>query len=178
MNVVEDILGCADAARIGDALEPCGNIHRVAEQIAAVSNHNVADCKTDAKQNFALSRHRGVARIVGVLNGDGAARCVDRAGEFGQDGVARGIEHPSPMRLHQAGEFSRSLAKAANGVFFVRADHAAITGDVRRQNDGQLASHVWTGSGHDGSALSHRPDRCVRYTRCPAAGTEPVGTQP
>ena len=122
VDVRENVLGRADAARVGNALEPRGDVHGIAHQIAGVTHHHIANRETDAKDNSPLRGHRRIARIVGTLNSDSAARCIDRAGKFRQDGVAGGVEDPPLMLRDEAGELGRDLAKAAHGIFFVLTD--------------------------------------------------------
>jgi hypothetical protein len=44
----------ADAARFGDAFEPCRKVYTVAEEVPA-AHHYISDMDTDAKLNAAIS---------------------------------------------------------------------------------------------------------------------------
>jgi hypothetical protein len=55
LHLIEGAAGNADATRLGKALEPCGDIHCVAEQIA-ILHHHVADIDADAEPHLTALR--------------------------------------------------------------------------------------------------------------------------
>lgn len=72
----------ADAARLGNALKPSGNIYAVAENVVVIKN-DVTDVNTDAKFDPLILRHTGVLFGNAALDLNCTARSIDGAGEFG-----------------------------------------------------------------------------------------------
>ena len=68
----------ADAAGLGDAFKPRGDIHAVAEDVVVLDD-DVADMDADAQLDALVLRHRRVALDHTALNFHGAARGVDGA---------------------------------------------------------------------------------------------------
>ena len=77
----------ADAARLGNSLQPCRDVDAVAENVA-ILDHHVADIDADAKQHPALLGQRFVGLGERLLDGNGSAHRVDDAREFGKHAVA------------------------------------------------------------------------------------------
>ena len=55
------VLGQTDRARRGDALQPRGDVHPIAHQIAVALLDDIAEVNADPKDDAALQRHAGVA---------------------------------------------------------------------------------------------------------------------
>src|SRR6266853_2065717 len=79
--------GDADAARLGQPFEPCGDVDAIAEEIVAVKDH-VAEIDPDPELDAAVGRIDGVALCHRLLYRDGAAHRVDDAAELDQHAVA------------------------------------------------------------------------------------------
>ena len=96
-NLPIGIVGDADTARLGDALEPRGDVDAVAEDIVVVDD-DVADVDADAKFDPLVLRHVGVLLGHAALDFDRAADGIDGAGEFHQHAVAGGLDDAAAMR--------------------------------------------------------------------------------
>src|SRR5262249_54777585 len=79
--------GDADAARLGQALEPRGEGDAVAENVLLVVDH-VAEVDADAVFDASGLRHAGVTLAHAALNLDRAAHGVDHRGELDQRAIA------------------------------------------------------------------------------------------
>ena len=87
------ILGKADRARRGDALQSRSDIDAVAHQVAVALFDDVAQMNPDAEHDAATLRHAGVALDHGVLNFDRAAHRVDDAAKLDDCAVAGALDH-------------------------------------------------------------------------------------
>ena len=87
IRVVRD----ADAARLGHAFQPRGDVDAVAEDVVALDD-DVAEIDADAELDAAVLRHIGVALGHAALHLDRAAHRVDDAGELDQHAVAGGLD--------------------------------------------------------------------------------------
>ena len=151
---VAHALGDANAARLGQTLQPRGNVYPVAENVVAVVD-DVAKIDADAELDTLGLRHAGVAVGHAALDFDSAAHRVDGASEFHQQSIAGGlddlaavlpdlwIDQRPPVRL-QLGE--RAL--------LVRAHKSAIACHVGGQDRCQFALDVPLLHGR--GLLSHR----------------------
>src|SRR4029079_5464838 len=90
-NLVVDARRDIDAAGLGDALEPRGDVDSVAEQVIAF-HHHVAEVHSDAELHPLVLGQRIVARLQRVLDLYGAAHRLRRARELGEHAVARGVD--------------------------------------------------------------------------------------
>ena len=97
-QLVGDLLmhgaGDADAADLGQPLEPGGDVDAVTEQIAVALDH-VADGDADAERHLPARRIGHVAGSQDLLDVDRAAHRIDRARKFREHGIARGVEDAS-----------------------------------------------------------------------------------
>src|SRR2546428_713640 len=87
--------GAGDAAAVadlGEALQPGCDVDAIAQQVAVPFDH-VADGDTDAKRHLAAGWIGHVAGAQALLDIDRTAHRFNRAREFGEHGVARGIEN-------------------------------------------------------------------------------------
>ena len=91
LHLTIGLLGEADCAGLGDALQPRGDIDAVAHQIAVGLLDDVAQMDADAEFNPPIFSHAGVALDHAVLH-------LDRA-THGVDDAAKLDELPSPVRL-------------------------------------------------------------------------------
>ena len=84
-------IGEADAARLGQSLEPSGDVHPVAEDVAIVEDH-VAEVDAYSIADAARLRHLGLAVGHRGLDRDGAFDGVDHARELDQQAIAGGLD--------------------------------------------------------------------------------------
>ena len=92
------LLGQADRAGLGDALQPRGDIDAVAHQVAVGLLDDVAEMNADAKLDPPLGWHARVALDEAVLHLDGAAHRVDHAAELDETAVAGALDDPPVVR--------------------------------------------------------------------------------
>ena len=113
LHLAIGVLGQTDRARLGDALQPRGDIDAVAHQIAVALLDDVAEMNADAKLDAALGRQAGVAFDHAVLHFDRAAHGVDDAAELDQAAVAGALDDASVMRGDGRDRSDRCAARAA-----------------------------------------------------------------
>ena len=83
--------GHGDAARIGQSLQPCGNVDAVAMAIVAFDDH-VAEIYAHAQVDALAIAQAGVASGHAALQDDCAFDRIDDAAEFHQQAVAHQLE--------------------------------------------------------------------------------------
>ena len=91
------VVGDADAARLGDALEARRDIDAVAENIVVVDD-DVADMDADAKFDPEFGRHVDIPLRHRALDFHRTARRIDGTGELDQHAVAGGLDDAAAMR--------------------------------------------------------------------------------
>ena len=84
----------ADPARIGQRLQPRGDIDAIAEDVVAVDD-DVADIDADAKVESLIGCNACVALRHAALHVDRAAHRIDDAREFHQQAVTGGLDDPA-----------------------------------------------------------------------------------
>ena len=136
----------ADAARIGDAFQPRGDVDSVAEEIGAALDH-VADGDADAELQAAAWRVGAVAGAQRFLDVDGGAHRLHGAVERAHDGVAGRVEDAAAVALDEVVEHLAMRGEAAQRLLLVLGDETRVAGDVRRQDGRDPALHE----------RSHRP---------------------
>ena len=92
------VLGETDRARLGDALQPRGDIDAVAHQIAVRLLDHVAEMDANPEFDARSARHASVALDHAVLDFNGAAHCVDHTAELDDDAVAGALDDAAVMR--------------------------------------------------------------------------------
>ena len=167
----------ADAARVAQGLQSGGDVHAVAEDIAAVDD-NVADVDADAKDDPPVHVDARVEREHRALDRHRAAYGIDDAGELNQQPVACGLDDPAVM----AGDggidtLAPVRLQRIQRADLVRAHEPAVAGDVGRQNCRQPAL--------DSRRCHHTPlgmDRCPDFpdqdSTSVAIGTAKVAPPP
>ena len=132
--------GNADAADFREAFETRGNIHAVAKQVA-VTLHDVADGNADAKAHVPAGRISHVPGPQAFLDIDRATHRFDRAGKFGENRVARGIEN-APAGLGDKIVSDGSIGRQPPQRFlFVLGNQPAVAGDIGGKNGCDFAFH-------------------------------------
>ena len=175
LDLVVHVAGEQDPARLGQGLEPRGDVDPVAEDVAALVD-DVADVDADAEAD-ALGL--GDVRLPlghAALDRDRAGDRVDDAGELAEDAVAHQLDDaPAVLGDERLDELLAVGLEAVEGALLVALHQARVADHVRRQDGGEPA--VDAGSGH-GAALRGASDGpmlaemrlLVRLQAC--AGTE------
>ncbi len=138
--MVLDVARDADAAGLGQLLHPVGDIHAVAEQVAALG-HDIADIDADAELQPLGLGHRLVAPADLLLDLDGAERRFHGAGELGDHAVAGGVEHAPAMGRYHAVDDLAVAAQRRQRSLLVSLHQPAVTGHIGGKDRGKLAFH-------------------------------------
>src|SRR4029077_2417079 len=132
-NLLVDLAGNADTARLRDSLQPRGDVDAIAEDSIIIVDH-VTEVDADTKLHTPLGLDRGIAFDHLPLNGDRALDRVQHAGELGQDAVSGGIDDTS-AELADHRQYHRLMAlEVAHRARFVGAHQGAVAGDVCGQD--------------------------------------------
>ena len=147
LHLPAGVVGDADAARLGQRLEPCGDVDAVAEDVVAIDD-DVAEIDADAELDAPILGHVRMALGGGLLHLDGAAHGVDDASEFYQHAVAGGLDDAAAvfgdLRVDQ---LTAQGLEARERAFLVGAHEPAVAGYVGREDCRQSTL----------DALGHRP---------------------
>ena len=138
VHLVEDLAGNTDAARLGDALEPCRNVDPVAVDPGFVVDH-VTQIDADAEQHAAMLGNPVVARRHDGLDLDRALGRVDHARKLGQDAVAGGVDNTAAVADDQRQDHRLMSLQLTHRRSLVLPHQAAIAGDVCRKYGGEPA---------------------------------------
>jgi hypothetical protein len=134
------ILGKADCAWLGDALEPCGDVDAVSHQIAVTLLDHVSEVNADAELYAALRRQAGIALQHRRLHLDGTAHGIDDTPELDKRAIARPL-HDAPV-MHRDGRIDQVAAERPEprqGSVLVSPCEPAVSDHVRRQNCGKFS---------------------------------------
>ncbi len=135
LHLAIGVLGEADRAWRGDALEPRRDIDAVAHQIAVGLFDHVAEMNADAEFDAALLRQAGVALDEAVLHFNCAAHRVDHAAELDEATVAGALDD-APM-VHGDGRIDEVAAQRPEPrqrAVLVGAREPAVADHVRDQD--------------------------------------------
>src|SRR5262249_54064420 len=83
--------GNAQTARFAQALQACGDIDAVSENVAGLAD-DVADIDADAEAEPFLFRHAPVPQRDPALDRDCTSDSLDRAGKFDKEAVPSGLD--------------------------------------------------------------------------------------
>ena len=137
LHLTIGVLREADRAGLGDALQPCGDIHAIAHQVAVAFLDDVAQMNADAELDAPILRHAGVALDHAGLQLDRAPHRVNDAPKFGKESVA-GALNDAPLVNGDGGvdQFARA-ARAAAPAFPPRPPRRAGCSRRRRRSGSQ-----------------------------------------
>ena len=158
----------ADAADRRDAFQARRDVDAVAEKIAVALDH-VADGDADAEAHLPAGRIGHVAGAQALLDVDGAAHRLDRAGKFGEHGVARGIENPAAGARDEVVHHRAIGGEPPQRLLFVFGDELAVAGDVGSENGRDFSFHRTPAASLTETALD------CRHRRCHATGLRRIG---
>src|SRR5205823_6503413 len=117
------------------------------EQIGAV-DHHIADMDANAQQHRLID---GTARILcrnSRLHRDGTLHGIDRAGEVGDNAVARRVEDTAAVRRDQPIDDDAARLQPGERADFVARHQPAVAGNVGGENRGEFTlyridRHAW-----------------------------------
>ena len=119
----------ANGSGLGERLRPGRDIHGIAKQVVAL-HHDVADVDANPEPHLLVGRSIRILLGDCVLNRNSTLHGVHRAGEGGDETVARRVEDPTPMRGDQAIDYDPVSRERAEGAEFISAHQAAVALDV------------------------------------------------
>ncbi len=95
-NLSISVIRYANAARLGNTLQPSSDIDSVAKDIVVV-NDDITNMDADAEFNSDILRDVGILRSHCALDFDGAAGGIDCAGEFHEHAVTCCLDDAASM---------------------------------------------------------------------------------
>ncbi len=154
-DMTEDRLGYADAARVGNLLQPRRDVDGVAVAIVALDD-DVADVQPHADVDAPVCGQAVVALGHLALQRNGAFDGIDDAGELGQQAVAGQLEDASMVGGDLGLEQTLAVSEQAlEGIRLIVLHEAGVADDVGCENCGQPAFHPPVLRAGQGSWLTH-----------------------
>jgi len=128
------VLGQADRARLGNTLEPRGNIDAVAHEVAVALLGDVAQMNADAKFDAFVERDPRIALDHGVLHFECAAHRVDDVAKLDDAAIAGALDDAAMMHGDCGiDQIAAHGAQSRQSSIFVRTREPAIADDVGDQ---------------------------------------------
>ena len=147
LDLAISVLGKTDRARLGDALQPRGDIDAVAHQIAVALLDHVAEMNADAKLDAPSGGTPALRSTIAVLHFNGAAHRVDDAAELDDAAVAGALDDAAVMdgdgRIDQ---IAAKRPKPRQDAVLVRAGEPAVADDVGDQDRCELSGLAHCGA--------------------------------
>jgi hypothetical protein len=145
-------------ARLRKSLQPCRDVDRIAEQIAALHD-DVADVDADPKPH--LLGGWSIRILLGdrFLNLDGTLHGIHSTGEVGDDTIASRAEDPAPMRGDQPISDDPICGERAKRANLVDAHEAAVALDIGGEDCGELSFDRVGFQGSGTSSINYSPIR-------------------
>jgi len=133
-NLALRVVREADAAGLCNPFKADGDIDAVAKYIVLIDD-DVAEVNADAKFDPLDLRYRGISLGHIALDFDGAADCIDDAGELNKHPVARVLDDLATMFADLGiGEATQTLPEPEVCPFLVQAGQATISDHVGRKD--------------------------------------------
>jgi hypothetical protein len=141
LDVVVDCAGHADATRLGEGFQACGDVDAIAINVVTLDD-DVADVDADAHRDALLLRHIRLPIGDALFDRDGALDGIDHAGELDQRAVGHDLDEPTlvlgDLRLE---EILTQRLEARVRALLVGRHQPAVADDVRGQYCRQPALH-------------------------------------
>jgi hypothetical protein len=148
LDLVPDVAGDADAARLGQPLQAGRDIDTIAQDVAVLDD-DVADVDADPERDAPILGHRGLALDNAVLNRDRAFDRIHRARELDQGTIAHQLDDSAVVLGDQRlDELLAQRPQPRDRAGLVVADQPAVADHVRGQNRRELAIRARS---HDGT---------------------------
>ena len=133
------VRGDADAARLGQRLQPRGDIDAVAVDVVAIGDH-VAEVDADAEGDALVLGDVGIAVGHRPLYLDRAAHRIHHAGKFHQHPVTGGLNDASVMFLDLGiDKLSTMRLETFERSFLVYSHQARVTRHISCEDRGKMA---------------------------------------
>ena len=151
----------ADAARLAHRLQPGGDVHAVAEDVAAIDD-DIADVDANPELDPVVIGDTGIGLQHGTLDRHGAGHGVHDAGEFHQQSIPGSMHNPAVVPCDAGVDTLASVRlQRRMGANVVDTHQPAVAGDVRCQDGRQPTFGAWRCYG-----LRHGVDR-LSSCACP-----------
>src|SRR3954451_4163468 len=161
-NLSVGVIGDADAARLGDALQPCCDVDAVSKDVVFVDDY-IADVDSDPELDPGFRRNAGILSGHLPLDFDSAARGINGTPELNENAITRTLHDSatvrSDCRLDQ--RLSKSL-ELRNGALLIEANQPTIAGDVCSEHGGQSSFHTFVGQ--RGPLIGEIKSSSIRWT--------------
>ena len=163
-DLLVDVRGDADAAGLGQPLEPRRHIHAVAVDVASLDDH-LADVDPEAEIDALSGGGAGIALCHAALYLERAADRIHYARELGEKAVARGLDD-APAMLADLGfdELPKMALEPGVGALLVRSHQPGVARHVGGQHGRKLSR---------GSVERHEP-----FLRSSGGPSAPSGRPP
>ena len=132
-DLIVDRTTDANATGIGQALEPGRHVDTVAQQVGTL-DHDVAQVDAYAKTHEAILRQAGVALPELLLDFDGTAHRLYRAGKLGDHAVAGRTENTTAVAVDQPVNDLAMGSERAESRFLVHIHEPAVADRVGGKN--------------------------------------------
>ncbi len=97
LYLIISLAGNPNAAGLGQAFQPRGDVHPITVDVIAIDNH-IAQMYADSEQHLAVFGHTEIAGSDLLLNRRSTANRLDHTAEFGQDAVTHHL-YDTPAML-------------------------------------------------------------------------------
>jgi hypothetical protein len=133
------LLGETDAARLANALEPCGDVDAIAHQVAVALLDDVAQMNADAELDASLERQAGVALNHAVLHFDRAAHRVHHAAELNNGSIAGSLDDATVVYGdYRINQIAAQRSQPRQRAVLVRASKLGVADHVGDQDRSDL----------------------------------------
>ena len=142
IDLLEHLTRDADAARLGDALEPGSDVDPVAIDPRSVVDQ-IAQIDADPEQHAPVLRHLGIAACHRHLDVGGTFDGGDDARELCKDAVAGGVDDPATELGHQRQHLRLMTLQGLDRAIFVLAHEPTVTGDISGKDGAESSFHMY-----------------------------------
>ena len=140
-DVAVDRLRKIDASRIGERLEPGGDVDPVAIEVVAL-DHHVAQIDPDAQDDVPILGNIGVGNVHRRLQIHRAGNRVDGAGKLDQHAIAHQLDDAAMVPGNGWLENSRAPGlERSHSAGLVALHEAAVPHHIGGQNGGEATLH-------------------------------------
>ncbi|MBB3134466.1 hypothetical protein FHS26_002196 [Rhizobium pisi] len=135
LHLAISVFGETDGARLGNALQPGGNIDAVTHQIAIALLHDIAEMDPDPEFDAVVRLDTGIALDHGRLYFDRATHGIDNAAEFDEASVSGALDDAAIV--HGDGRIDQITAQCSQSrqdAVLVRTGETTVADHIRDQD--------------------------------------------
>ena len=158
-------IGDEHSARIGEGLDPGGDVDAVAIEVVALDDH-VAEIDTDTQLDTVVPPGTGIALGHRLLHLNSTAHRIDDAGKFHQQAVAGGIDDAALVLGDcRIDELAAQRLEAFERAFLVRPHQPRIPGHIGGEDRGETAGLAHRASPAARCSPDSNSSRCSGFRR-------------